>query len=75
MGKLKLIDVVPGAFTSKTDGTQNLDLQNDALVEAGIDSENIYSDQCSGKKADRPGLDACIKALRRKRSKNPPVQA
>ncbi len=50
---------------SKTDGTQNLDLQNDALLEAGVDPEKIYSDQCSGKKADRPGLEACIKALRK----------
>ena len=53
------------ARVSKTDGTQNLDLQNDALIEAGVDPEKIFSDQCSGKKADRPGLESCIKALRK----------
>ncbi len=49
---------------SKADGSQVLDLQMDALVEAGIDKKNIYQDHASGKKDDRPGLDACLKALR-----------
>lgn len=49
---------------SKTDGSQNLDLQKDALVQEGVLLENIYEDQASGKKGDRPGLASCLKALR-----------
>ncbi|SDE55337.1 recombinase family protein [Ruegeria marina] len=52
------------ARVSKADGSQSLDLQKDALVEAGVDEKQIYSDQASGKKDDRPGLEACLKALR-----------
>lgn len=52
------------ARISKTDGSQVLDLQKDALIEAGIAIEHIYSDQASGKRDDRPGLQACLKALR-----------
>ena len=43
---------------------QNLDLQYDALTEAGVAKEAIYEDRASGKKDDRPGLAACLKALR-----------
>lgn len=49
---------------SKADGSQATDLQRDALVEAGIASEQLYEDRASGKRDDRPGLDACLKALR-----------
>ena len=49
---------------SKADGSQTLDLQIDALIEAGVDKNNIYQDQASGKKDDRPGLESCLKALR-----------
>lgn len=49
---------------SKTDGSQALDLQRDALVGCGIDVQYIYEDQASGKREDRPGLAACLKALR-----------
>ncbi|MEO3480778.1 recombinase family protein, partial [Phaeobacter sp. CAU 1743] len=52
------------ARVSKADGSQSLDLQRDALIAAGVDEEQIYSDQASGKKNDRPGLEACLKALR-----------
>jgi DNA invertase Pin-like site-specific DNA recombinase len=52
------------ARVSKTDGSQVLDLQKDALIEAGIAVEHIYSDQASGKRDDRPGLTSCLKALR-----------
>jgi len=52
------------ARISKTDGSQVLDLQKDALIEAGIAVVHIYSDQASGKRDDRPGLAACLKALR-----------
>lgn len=49
---------------SKADGSQVLDLQLDALIEVGINKKNIYRDQASGKKDDRPGLESCLKALR-----------
>jgi DNA invertase Pin-like site-specific DNA recombinase len=48
---------------SKSDGGQVLDLQKDALIKAGVDSKYIYEDFASGRKDDRPGLKACIKAL------------
>jgi DNA invertase Pin-like site-specific DNA recombinase len=34
------------------------------LVAAGVAQEHVYSDQVSGKRDDRPGLAACLKALR-----------
>ncbi|MGZ0712606.1 recombinase family protein (plasmid) [Coraliomargarita sp. W4R53] len=49
---------------SKADGSQNTDLQRDALVVAGIDPDALYEDHASGKKDDRPQLAACVKALR-----------
>ena len=52
------------ARVSKSDGSQLHDLQRDALFAAGVDSNNIYEDSASGKKDDRPGLAACLKALR-----------
>jgi DNA invertase Pin-like site-specific DNA recombinase len=52
------------ARVSKADGSQSLDLQHDALIGAGVKDQHIYSDRASGKKDDRPGLEACLKALR-----------
>lgn len=49
---------------SKADGSQTTDLQRDALLEAGVDSEQFYEDRASGAKDDRPQLLACLKALR-----------
>lgn len=49
---------------SKSDGSQTLDLQKDALIEAGVLSEQIYEDFASGTKNEREGLNACLKALR-----------
>jgi DNA invertase Pin-like site-specific DNA recombinase len=49
---------------SKADGSQVLDLQRDALIAAGVPSSRLYQDQASGKQDDRPGLAACLKALR-----------
>ncbi|WP_444544728.1 recombinase family protein [Shewanella sairae] len=49
---------------SKTDGSQVNDLQRDALIGAGVDMTHIYEDRASGKQEDRPGLMACLKALR-----------
>ncbi|NTF83622.1 recombinase family protein [Rhizobium rhizogenes] len=53
------------ARVSKADGSQVHDLQRDALTQAGVEVGNIYEDAASGKKEDRPGLAACLKALRR----------
>lgn len=52
------------ARVSKADGSQSLDLQQDALIAAGVGEDQIYSDWASGKKDERPGLDACLKAVR-----------
>ncbi len=49
---------------SKADGSQALDLQRDALLGAGIPTGQLYEDLASGKRDDRPGLEACLKALR-----------
>ena len=49
---------------SKADGSQVLDLQRDALIAAGVQRSHLYEDQASGKKDDRPGLEACLRALR-----------
>ena len=51
------------ARVSKADGNQLLDLQRDALLDAGVAAERIYEDRASGRKDHRPGLDACLKAL------------
>ncbi len=52
------------ARVSKADGRQVLDLQIDALKNAGVKEENIYFDKISGTKEQRDGLDNCLKALR-----------
>ena len=49
---------------SKTDGSEALDLQRDALLAAGVDPARLYEDTASGKRDDRPGLEACLKSLR-----------
>jgi DNA invertase Pin-like site-specific DNA recombinase len=53
------------ARVSKADGSQALDLQIDALKKAGVKANHIYQDKASGKHDDRPGLVACMKALRK----------
>jgi DNA invertase Pin-like site-specific DNA recombinase len=50
---------------SKTDGSQTVDLQRDALLAAGVDPAQIYEDHASGQLEARPGLAALLKALRR----------
>lgn len=52
------------ARVSKADGSQVHDLQRDALATAGVLPEQIYEDAASGRRDSRPGLDACLKALR-----------
>jgi DNA invertase Pin-like site-specific DNA recombinase len=49
---------------SKADGSQATDLQRDALLATGADARHLYEDTTSGKRDDRPGLAACLKALR-----------
>lgn len=48
---------------SKSDGSQVLDLQRDALQAVGVAPDRVYQDLASGRKDDRPGLVACLKAL------------
>lgn len=50
---------------SKADGSQSTDLQRDALLEAGVEPNQLYEDFASGKKDDRPELANCLKALRK----------
>ena len=52
------------AGVSKADGSQSLDLQRDALVAEGVDPDRICEDHASGAKDDRPGQQACLRALR-----------
>jgi DNA invertase Pin-like site-specific DNA recombinase len=52
------------ARVSKADGSQVTDLQRDALLAAGVDGTHIYEDTTSGRRDDRSGLAACLKALR-----------
>ena len=48
---------------SKSDGSQVLDLQKDALIASGVHADRIYEDLASGRFDDRPGLKNCLKAL------------
>jgi DNA invertase Pin-like site-specific DNA recombinase len=65
----RLRDSRPGLLigymrVSKADGSQVLDLQRDALLAAGVVESQLYSDTASGGDDNRPGLTACLKALR-----------
>lgn len=42
---------------------QELHLQIDALLKAGCQKENIFTDKASGAKENRPGLERCLSAL------------
>lgn len=50
---------------SKSDGSQVLNSQQDALLAAGVLPEQIYQDCSSGKNDNRQGLIACLKAVRK----------
>lgn len=52
------------ARVSKSDGSQNLDLQIDALTKDGVEIQNIYQEKISGNKAERPILNKCLKSLK-----------
>src|ERR671939_175207 len=43
---------------------QNLDLQRDALIKAGVAAKDIYTDKVTGVKAERPGIQAALSHLR-----------
>src|SRR5919201_2676930 len=43
---------------------QQLDLQRDALIRAGVAAKDIYTDKVTGVKAERPGLQAALSHLR-----------
>jgi DNA invertase Pin-like site-specific DNA recombinase len=65
----RLRDSTPGLLigymrVSKSDGSQVLDLQHDALLAAGVMQEQLYEDTASGRDDLRPGLASCLKALR-----------
>jgi DNA invertase Pin-like site-specific DNA recombinase len=53
------------ARISKSDGSQSIDFQIDALKKVGVKLDHIYQDCTSGKNTERPGLDAALKALRK----------
>jgi DNA invertase Pin-like site-specific DNA recombinase len=48
---------------SKSDGSQTLSPQRDAMLQAGVEPERIYQDLASGRHDARPGLQSCLKAL------------
>jgi DNA invertase Pin-like site-specific DNA recombinase len=60
---LKFIMLVGYIRVSKNDGSQTLAPQLDAMIAAGVETKRIYEDLASGRKDDRPGLNACLKAL------------
>ncbi len=43
---------------------QNLDLQRDALIKAGCNEKNIFTDKITGTKAERRGLEQALSHLR-----------
>lgn len=53
------------ARVSKADGSQTVDLQMDELLAAGVGKKHVYEDHASGQRDDRPGLESCLKALRK----------
>jgi len=50
---------------SKADGSQVFNLQRDALLAAGVTPRYLYEDHASGKRDERPGLEDCLKSLRK----------
>ena len=51
------------ARVSKADESQLLDLQHNAMIDAGVTADRIYDDRVSSRKNYRPGLEACLMAL------------
>lgn len=50
---------------SETDAPQTTDPQRSALLAAGVPANHCYADLIPGRQDERPGLAACLKALRR----------
>ena len=53
------------ARVSKSDGSQDLETQIQKLRAAGVEDAQIYIEQASGTKDDRPVFRECLKACRR----------
>lgn len=69
--QIAVTDTVLNMSTAKEFGyirvstvSQNLDRQTDALIAAGIDAADIYSDKISGARQSRPGLDDLLSRVR-----------
>lgn len=48
---------------STADGSQKFDMQETALIEAGVSADKIYSDMASGASDDREGMKYMLKSL------------
>ena len=48
---------------SRSDTSQVLESQREALTKIGVSPDCLYEDLESGRKDDRPGLESCLKAL------------
>ena len=58
--------LIGDARVSKADGFQSLDLQRPAMRAEGIDDPaNLYPGFASAVRDDRPGLEGCLRALRK----------
>ena len=63
-GNYKINKMKFGYARISTEG-QKLDMQLDALLRAGVEQENIYTDISSGAKKDRLGFDKMLTKLRK----------
>ena len=50
-------------YTRVSADDQDLPLQIDSLVGLGVNRGEIFTDNVSGSKTERPGLDACLAKL------------
>ena len=57
-------DVRLVGYARVSTGSQDLDLQLDALEKCGVAKELIFTDKASGASQDRAGLETCFKQLR-----------
>jgi len=51
-------------YARVSSNAQELQLQTDALLKAGVPKKLIFIDKISGAKAERPGLDNCLRELK-----------